>query len=186
MRSPKHWFLTHTGRQFWPLDCRVDDIDIEDIAHGLSHICRFGGHCRHFYSVAQHSVLVSRAVPLQLRMLGLLHDATESYIGDMVRPLKLQMPEFNAVEEKLWAVIARRFDLPTTDPRDNATLKAADNAALMAERRDLFNPRHVAAHSWSITEKPLPERIHPLNPDAAKRLFLNEYVKLWKFNNANS
>jgi hypothetical protein len=183
MRSPKHWFLTHTGRQFWPLDCRVDDIDIEDIAHGLAHICRFGGHCRHFYSVAQHSVLVSRNVPLQLRMLGLLHDATEAYIGDMVRPLKLQMPEFNEIEEKLWAVIARRFDLPAILPPE---IKTADNAALMAERRDLFNPAHVAAHSWSIKERPLACRILPLKPDDAKRLFLNEYVKLWKENNENS
>jgi len=179
MRGPKYWFLTHTGRQFWPLDARVDEIHLEDIAHGLSHICRFGGHCRHFYSVAQHSVLVSRAVPMQLRMLGLLHDATEAYIGDMVRPLKLQMPEFNAVEDKLWAVIAKKFDLPVVLPPE---IKHADNAALMAERRDLFD---ASSYPWGIVETPLPDHIDPMPPDEAKTFFLNEYFKLQKFNNEN-
>jgi len=170
MRGPKHWFLTHTGKQFWPLDARPDEIDIEDIAHGLSHICRFGGHCRHFYSVAQHSVLVSRAVTF--RKLGLLHDATEAYIGDMVRPLKLQMPEFNAIESKLWSVIAERFGLPLDMPPE---IKQADNAALMAERRDLFDP---SSYPWGIVEEPLPERVIPMNPDEAKKFFLDEYYAI--------
>jgi Predicted hydrolases of HD superfamily len=172
MRGSKHWFLTHTGKQFWPLDPRVEEIDIEDIAHGLSHICRFGGHCRHFYSVAQHSVLVSRAVPKQMRLMGLLHDATEAYIGDMVRPLKLQIPQFNEIEERLWGVIANKFNLPLILPPE---IKHADNAALMAERRDLFAP---SPFNWSIVEKPLRTRIFPLHPDDAKRFFLNEYYKL--------
>jgi len=171
MRGPNHWFLTHTGKQFWPLDARVEDIDIQDIAHSLSHICRFGGHCQQFYSVAQHSVIVSRAVPPALRKAGLLHDATEAYIGDMVRPLKLQMPEFNVVEDMLWRVIALKFNLPFTLPPE---IKHADNAALMAERRDLFAP---SSYPWGIVETPLPERIDPMNPDQAYWFFLDEYDK---------
>jgi hypothetical protein len=113
-------------------------------------------------------------------MLGLLHDATESYIGDMVRPLKLQMPEFNSVEDALWSVIAEKFGLPVMLPPE---IKLADNAALMAERRDLFDPVHIAAHDWSIRVAPLPDQVIPLCPDEAKKLFLDEFYLIK--NNAN-
>ena len=79
------WFLTYTGRQFWPLDPRPEDICIRDIAHHLSLCCRFNGACRVHYSVAQHSVMVANILPAPLRFWGLMHDATEAYVGDMVR-----------------------------------------------------------------------------------------------------
>ena len=57
------WMQTYTGRQFWPIDPRANEVHIEDIAHALSMMCRYNGHCRTFYSVAEHSVLVSQHVP---------------------------------------------------------------------------------------------------------------------------
>src|SRR5438128_12538670 len=81
------WMQTYTGRAFYPLDPRLDDICIEDIAHALSMLCRYGGQCQEFYSVAEHSVLMSYAVNPQHALWALLHDATESYMGDLIRPL---------------------------------------------------------------------------------------------------
>jgi 5'-deoxynucleotidase YfbR-like HD superfamily hydrolase len=117
------------------LSPRVEDIWIDDIAHSLANLCRFGGHCRQFYSVAQHSVLVSRLVPLHLAFVGLMHDATEAYVGDMVRPLKYSLPQFLEIEDAIWRLIARRFDLPLHLP---AEVKEADDIALVTERRDLI------------------------------------------------
>src|SRR5262245_27549306 len=98
------WMQTISGRKFWPLDPRPEEVCIEDIGHALSLVCRFGGHCHTFYSVAEHSVRVSLLAEdmakssahwtdENIRMIalsGLLHDAAEAYIGDMVRPLKRQ------------------------------------------------------------------------------------------------
>ena len=102
MKHSNTWFLTTTGRQFWPASPDPEQIQIEDIAHALSNLCRFGGHTREFYSVAQHSVLVSQNVPDDLRLVGLMHDATEAYCGDMIRPLKNVLPEFKELENGIW------------------------------------------------------------------------------------
>jgi uncharacterized protein len=82
------WIQTYTGKQFWPLSPLPEDIVIEDIAHALSMQCRFGGHVRTFYSVAQHSVHVSLLVEPQYALWGLLHDAAEAYLVDLPRPIK--------------------------------------------------------------------------------------------------
>ena len=79
---------TYTGKQFFPLDPQQDQVDIEDIAHGLAYQCRFNGQTRYFYSVAQHSLIVAGLVPKRLYLAALLHDAAEAYMGDMVKPLK--------------------------------------------------------------------------------------------------
>ncbi len=76
-------------------------------------ICRFGGHCREFYSVAQHSVRVAMAVPIEVRLQALLHDASEAYLGDVVRPLKRLMPNYRGLEAKVLSVIMARFGCPT-------------------------------------------------------------------------
>lgn len=82
------WIQTFSGRQFFPLEPRVEDVCIEDIAHGLSNLCRYAGHCECFYSVAQHCLLVSRVVPREHALRGLLHDASEAYLIDVPRPIK--------------------------------------------------------------------------------------------------
>ena len=82
------WIQTMSGVIFYPLDPRPEEIRIEDIAHALSHQCRFAGHCREFYSVAEHSVRVSRELPQEFMLWGLLHDASEAYLVDLPRPIK--------------------------------------------------------------------------------------------------
>jgi 5'-deoxynucleotidase YfbR-like HD superfamily hydrolase len=166
------WALTFTGRRFWPLSPRIEDLDIDDIAHALSNICRFGGHCREFYSVAQHSVLVSRLVPEHLAFTGLMHDATEAYLGDMVRPLKYSLPQFLEIEDALWRVIARRFELPLRLP---AEVKEADEIALMTERRDLIVR---TPEGWGVQAEPAKETIVPLAPAEAREEFIQRYRNL--------
>src|SRR5689334_11513518 len=92
------WMMTLSGKRFWPLDPRPEDVDFRDIGHALSMICRYGGHVRRFYSVAEHSALLARWFEARgdftFAKYALLHDGTEAYIGDMVRQLKQFMPEF--------------------------------------------------------------------------------------------
>jgi hypothetical protein len=173
------WFLSSTGRQIYLFDLRPEDVQIEEIAHALSNLCRFNGHCREFYSVAQHSVLVSLAVPRELALAALLHDATEAYVGDMIRPLKRSMPEYSALEDRIWLVIAERFCLPATLPEE---VKIADTRALQTERRDLLAP-----HPWPWTEdqiaddsaRPFENRISAgWAPDLARFWFLDRFNNL--------
>src|SRR5271165_7548492 len=82
------WIQTYTGRVMYPLDPRPEEINIIDIAHALSNLCRFTGHVRTFYSVAEHSVRVSQHCDPKDALWGLLHDASEAYLADMSRPMK--------------------------------------------------------------------------------------------------
>ena len=94
------WMQIFTGKKFWPLDPKSEEVDIKDIAHSLAFQCRFNGHSNYFYSIAQHSVIVSKIVSKDQAFAALLHDAAETYIGDMVSPLKRFMPEFKEIENK--------------------------------------------------------------------------------------
>ena len=141
MKRNLFWFCTASGRKFFPAAPTVEMVCIEDIAHALGNICRFGGHCRRHYSVAVHSVGVSMLVHPDLAMQALMHDATEAYMGDMVKPLKEVMPEFEAMEEKLWRLIAERFGLPPTPPTDIEEIRRADWTMLLTERDLLLPPQ---------------------------------------------
>lgn len=187
--SPKRigdWMQTHSGKMFYPTDPREEDIDIEDIAHALSHICRFAGHCNTFYSVAEHSVRVadevhrqSRGVPARdvcaLVLHGLLHDAAEAYLVDIPRPLKMApgLEYYRAYERTLERVIFRRFGLPDEIP---AVVKQADQRLLVTEGRDLLGP-HPAPWGYAQGTKaePLEERIEPMPSDIAKTVFLRHF-----------
>ena len=103
---------------------------ISDIAHGLSHVCRFGGHTPRFYSVAQHSILVARRLPPELRLEGLLHDASEAYLGDMPTPIKDGMPEYRIAEDRMQRALAEKFGVGYPF---HALVHEADAAQLRAE-----------------------------------------------------
>lgn len=106
------FITTHSGHSVHMASPTPRMIDPVDIGRSLSRICRFGGHTRQHYSVAQHCVLASQFVPAEHQLTALMHDATEAYIGDMVSPLKALMPEFKRIEGRFWAAIAERFGLP--------------------------------------------------------------------------
>lgn len=138
------WGLTATGRRFWPLDLRPEDISINDIAHSLSNLCRFGGHCLDFYSVAEHSVYVSYVVPPEHALPGLMHDATEAYVTDVPRPLKRGLGAvYEEIEAGAWRAICAAFALPLELPE---CVKHADNAVLMAEKQQIMCS---TPHPWS-------------------------------------
>src|SRR5271156_4912831 len=84
--SDSAWIQTFTGKKFYPFNPKPQDIDIRDIAHALSNICRFTGHTKRFYSVAEHSRNVAKLVPAHMKLQALLHDASEAYLCDIARP----------------------------------------------------------------------------------------------------
>lgn len=166
------WIQTYSGRQFFPLEPRPADVDVVDVAHSLALQCRFNGHCRPFYSVAEHSVRVSRVLEGPLRLWGLLHDAAEAYISDLPRPLKATAPGFRAAEDRLLEVIVTRFGLEWPMP---AAVADADDVLLATEMRDLMAPAPVA---WPLRAEPLPDPIIPVGHVEAERLFLARFAEL--------
>lgn len=114
-----------------------DTIDLESIAHALSMMCRFGGHAPRFYSVAEHSVLACKIANADCKdnevlRAVLMHDATEAFVGDMVKPLKVAMPEYRKVEEKVETAVGVRFGIDFH--KHAATIKHYDRAMLKAEK----------------------------------------------------
>jgi len=167
MSDRKDYFVqTYTGKKFYPFNPQADQIDIVDIAHSLSRICRFGGHIEQFYSVAQHSVLVSDMVPLEYATEALLHDASEAYIGDIVSPVKRGFPDLQTVEESIQRVIAYKFNL---DYPFSEYTKEADLLALATEGRDLR-----ISNSWNSDNMPTPmvAKIKPCDMETAKSMFI--------------
>lgn len=176
------WIQTFTGKAVDPLNLRPEDIDIRDIAHALSMQCRYAGHTKRFYSVAEHSALMCQyflaaywnegAVEtsdegLRLAKIALLHDATEAYLPDMVRPVKERMPEYQAAEDRAWSLIALKFGLPLQLPTE---VKRADTMILNDERAELMCQ---PPKDWGIASTPLGVTITGWNPGVAERRFLS-------------
>ena len=164
---------TYSGRYVDPFALAPRDINIVDIAHALSMQCRFAGHVREFYSVAQHSLIVESLLPAEVRnprvrLQALLHDAPEAYLSDIVAPVKHRLPEYQALEEEVWKAVALRFDIPIGRV---AGVKEADLLALAWERRDLVNHRGI---SWAIPARMEPPEaiLRPMGPGEARRAFI--------------
>lgn len=168
--AAQEWIQTFTGRAYFPLAPRVQDVVIEDIAHALAYQCRFTGHTRGFYSVAQHSVLIALVLPKELALEGLFHDASEAYLLDLARPIKYHpaLAQYRTLEERNMQVIRHAFALRGSEPDE---VKAADKRMLPTERRDLMRPC-PAGHKWQPTPEPYDLPITPWAPDRAEQMFL--------------
>jgi hypothetical protein len=185
------WIQTRTGVKFHLLDTRPEDFSIEDIAHALANQCRFTGHTRKFYSVAEHSVRVATLVaskypnstyfaggklrgPRDLVYAALMHDASEAYITDVARPFK-QLPEFafyREAEESLMQAISAAFRFDHPMPKQ---VKYADEVLLGTEARDLMAP---VIDGWHFRYDHLPQRIRPWSARKAKRRFLAMFYRV--------
>lgn len=191
VESEKGWMQTYSGRRFYPLAPTADDIELADIAHGLAMTCRYGGHSRHFYSVAEHCVLVSKCVeewaigsglsPQLVRawaLEGLLHDSAEAYIGDMIRPLKHQpeMLEFRKAEAAIERAVFQRFAINSSD-QSSAAVKAIDDRILVDEIRSLM-PAPEMYGVWVGELAPLGVEISGWSPANAERAFMVRYREL--------
>lgn len=163
-----------SGRDFNFLCPEKSDFKLLDIAVALSKICRFTGHTRSFYSVAQHSVMCSHLVPRHLRLQALMHDAAEAFLGDVSTPLKQLLPDYKAIEKNVEAAVFARFGLPAElDP----AVKQADLIMLRTEVH-WFMPKHCA--NWPILAgiEPAPVRLMPLTPSQAQTEFLDRYQEI--------
>jgi 5'-deoxynucleotidase YfbR-like HD superfamily hydrolase len=144
----KNFFTnTYTDKKLHFLNPRTEDICIEDIAHALSYMCRFNGHCKSFYSVAQHSIFVADMLPTRLAPYGLLHDATEVYVTDIPRPLKKLIDgamegELKKIEYDIHHCINRTFNLPNLLEEDVNAIKLVDNSVLVIEAHNLMTVRN--------------------------------------------
>jgi hypothetical protein len=180
------WGCTASGQRFWPLDPRPADFDIHDIAHALAAVNRFNGHTRLPYSVAEHSVHVSYECCAMFALDGLLHDASEAYLGDVCRPLKQAegMEAYGIYEDHMMDKIATRFGFAQRGQQFwqmPECVKRADEQLLATEARDLMpqdGPGGV--REWRLSHEPLPhlDLSRPWSPRVAKRRFLRRYRQL--------
>lgn len=180
--------VTYTGKYFDLLNPTPDMVCIEDIAHSLANICRYTGHVRGFYSVAQHCVLMARADLPGDPLKKLLHDADEAYIGDIASPWKQLLwickpadkttfeyyVSIRDWESKVQKVIGLALGV---DLSHSADVKEADNRMYFTEVRDLMPPSKEFG-KWRGNLKPLADRIVCWSPKYAEREFLDEHIKL--------
>lgn len=179
--------ILQSAREFDLLKPRADLITTLDIAHALSLICRFNGHCNRHYSVAQHSLLVADIVESQghgpeIQLLALLHDAAEAYVGDLVRPLKLWLRQdtggtgsnYDWIERRIWQAIRERFDLPRALP---IVVHEADMIALATERRELL-PDHPSVWDCLRGITPHNSELPAWTPLQARQAFHDRLLEL--------
>lgn len=178
----ENWIETRKGIRVSVQNPKPNQFDVEDIAYALSNTCRFNGHCSGFLSVAEHSVLVSRRVPDNLRLAALLHDATEAYLGDIPSPIKQFLPDYKALEQVFEKAIDERFELALSDA-DRALVKEADIDALFTEAHFLIPSQ---GKDWAFFQGPKQFKVNYdlkpacLPPVYAYKLFMGAYYEYSK------
>ena len=169
------WIETSKGNRFDYATPENYKFNTDEIAHALSQLCRFTGHTKEFYSVAQHSIMVSNLLPYNLRLLGLLHDAAEAFIGDINAPLKQLLPQVKELENRIQAAIYKQYGVAYT-AEAAAMVKEADIMMLLTEKRDLM-PGGMPVDKWGDwvkQYKPIRCRIEPWTPEYARDRFIDE------------
>jgi len=167
---------TFTNKKTWFDDLENNEYCIEDIAHALSNLCRYTGHCKDFYSVAQHSIYVSSIVSPELKLRALLHDAAEAYMNDVNSPLKRGFPEYQKLEKEMLCAIFKKLKIKI--PRKGITInseaiKEADLIMLATEANQLMPS---GGNGWNIGVAALDDfKIVPMSPRHAECAFLEIY-----------
>jgi hypothetical protein len=174
------WIHTTHGNRFFPFDPKEEEIRITEIAHSLGNICRFVGHCKHFYSVAEHSIHVSKLVPKHLACPALLHDAAEAYMGDLSRPIKQYIPVFSDIEEKIMKAVYSKFGYDLSE-NEKEVIREADNRVLAHEARQIMRGN---TKDWNLDPMaeiyPEEVKIRFYSPDVSRVMFLKQYLKVIK------
>lgn len=173
--GPHDWLQLASGRQFWPTAPELDSIVIEDIAHALGNLCRFGGHAGQYYSVAEHSIHVSYLVDPQYALTALLHDASEALLGaDIPRPVKMLpfMKPYRDMERRVQLYIEQKFQVSAASDQ----VHHADNVMLATEAVE-FMPNRPAP--WQALPAAIAGFIfYCYSPDGAKQAFLDRFIYL--------
>lgn len=186
------YIQTASHRKFWPLDPRPEDVDINDIAHALSNLCRFTGHSSEFYSVSQHSVIASQLVPRASALAALLHDSAEAYMGDIARPWKrflyVRTGGLDAIYDSLKDTEHALLDVilvalkcpPRTETDIWNPVHEADERMLVTEARDFMAPLVDGSRNtfMGTGRKPLDYTLSAWSPKYAKMIFLERYAEL--------
>lgn len=173
----KSCITTWSGQWFDILKPDQYNYDIEEIAHALSNLCRYTGHINKFYSVAEHSVLVSRIVDPAYALAGLLHDAGEAYLGDVSSPLKVLLPEYKKIENSVERAICLHFGIEHPLP---AAIKEADKRMYWQERQSVAdNGLRDGLWHQDLRATRKVEAIG-MAPHMAKRMFLARYREIMK------
>jgi len=170
MNSKIHTF---TGGWFDPLNPDPRDVRLEDIAHALALTCRYNGHVRKFYSVAEHCVRATVGVHSSDKLWVLFHDAAEAYIADLVAPIKQYIEQYQAIEEGILEVVGEAFGL---GPFPSAVVKLADLRMFATERRDFFS---LLNEPWAEGIAPGEDKIIPWSWQKAEKRFLNTALNLF-------
>jgi hypothetical protein len=166
------WMATYSGLQIYPLDPRENEISIQDIAHSLSMQCRFNGHVKRFYSVADHCIKVSNLCSDENKLWGLLHDASEGYLSDMPSPIKRHMDSYKSFENNMQKVICSKFGLSIDMPKQ---VHHFDLVLRSTEMRDLMD---ISGLYFGEGIEPLKEVLSPLTQEEAEQQFLELFYNL--------
>ena len=175
----KDFIITFSKQKFSPLRAKAEEIDIIDIAHALSLMCRANGHIKHFYSVAQHCLNCSREAEArglseEIQLACLLHDASEAYISDITRPVKRSLPQYLEFEEVLQNQIFDKFRLAQLTEEDFSLVKEIDDCLLYYELLELMNEEIFEEQPEIQSEPDLMQQ----DFFAVKEAFLAEYDRL--------
>ena len=168
---------TFTGKRFDFLCPTADMIDIVDIAHSLSMQCRYTGHCRHFYSIAEHCIHVAEQCSDSNKLWALLHDSSEAYLTDVASPVKPFLQNYKMMEKKIMNEICNMYKLPLSMPKE---VHNADMELLRSEASMMIPSR---GKDWKInqsyTTPILDIEFQYYPPDIAKEKFLNMFYHLY-------
>ncbi len=170
----RSYLSTCSGKRFCLQAPDAAQIDIKDIAHGLAYQCCYNGQTSHFYSLAQHSLLVASLVPAQHRLAALLHDAAAAYFGGMAWSLRQLLPDYSALEKRILAAVGEKFSV--TDFNASA-IRRAHLIILTTEQRDVY-PGTGSTPLLTGSSAPIPRRIDFMSPEEAKYQFLERFFEL--------